>query len=127
MTGDVSFFELGVEDTELGREFYGALFGWKFEKVTFDGGYAISLPVDGAPPMGGVHGREKGARPFLFFRVDNMEIAIERVVELGGTVADDELGNEESAARFGRFKLCRDNQGSPFGLHQPPVGTPTAS
>jgi uncharacterized protein len=27
--------------------------------------------------------------------------------------------DEESDARFGRFKLCRDDQGSPFGLHQP--------
>lgn len=27
---------------------------------------------------------------------------------------------EESVVRFGRFRLCRDDQGSPFGLHQPP-------
>jgi hypothetical protein len=26
-------------------------------------------------------------------------------------------GDEESVAQFGRFKLCRDDQGSPFGLH----------
>jgi uncharacterized protein len=30
-------------------------------------------------------------------------------------------GGDESVARFGRFKLCRDDQGSPFGLHQPPA------
>jgi hypothetical protein len=29
-------------------------------------------------------------------------------------------GNPEQQARFGRFKLCRDDQGSGFGLHQPP-------
>jgi uncharacterized protein len=29
-------------------------------------------------------------------------------------------GDEQSTARFGRFKLCRDDQGSAFGLHQPP-------
>ena len=23
--------------------------------------------------------------------------------------------------RFGRFKFCKDDQGSPFGLHQPPA------
>jgi hypothetical protein len=27
---------------------------------------------------------------------------------------------EESVALWGRFRLCRDDQGSPFGLHQPP-------
>jgi len=28
--------------------------------------------------------------------------------------------DEASIATFGRFKLCRDDQGSPFGLHEPP-------
>ncbi|MGH8942424.1 MAG: VOC family protein, partial [Acidimicrobiia bacterium] len=42
--------------------------------------------------------------------------------ELGGTVDDTDVeGDEESIARFGRFKLCIDDQGSPFGLHQPPL------
>jgi hypothetical protein len=30
-------------------------------------------------------------------------------------------GDAEAVARFGRFKLCRDDQGSRFGLHQPPA------
>ena len=29
-------------------------------------------------------------------------------------------GDAEQQARTGRFKLCRDDQGSPFGLHQRP-------
>ncbi|MFE9479332.1 hypothetical protein ACFYNM_12105 [Streptomyces spororaveus] len=29
---------------------------------------------------------------------------------------------EESVARFGRFRLCHDDQGTPFGVHQPPPG-----
>ena len=29
-------------------------------------------------------------------------------------------GEEESVAKFGRFKLCKDDQGSRFGVHQPP-------
>jgi uncharacterized protein len=29
-------------------------------------------------------------------------------------------GDEEAVAKFGRFKLCKDDQGSRFGLHQPP-------
>jgi uncharacterized protein len=44
------------------------------------------------------------------------------VRQLGGTVEGmDVEGDEASVARWGRFKLCRDDQGSPFGLHQPPV------
>ena len=53
-----------------------------------------------------------------------MEAAVERVRELGGTVEETNVeGDEESVARWGRFKLCRDDQGSPFGLHQPPTGS----
>ena len=60
--------------------------------------------------------------PYLFFRVDDIEAAVEKVLELGGTVDDTDVeGDEESIARFGRFKLCNDDQGSPFGLHQPPL------
>jgi hypothetical protein len=50
-----------------------------------------------------------------------METALMRVRELGGQVDDlDVEGDDASVARFGRFRLCRDDQGSSFGLHQPP-------
>jgi uncharacterized protein len=117
MTGELAFFELGVGDTERGRAFYEGLFGWTFETGPSGNGYAI-----GAPNVpGGMHGGDPGATPYLFFRVDDMDEAIERVRELGGQVEDVNVeGDEASIARFGRFKLCRDDQGSAFGLHQRP-------
>jgi predicted enzyme related to lactoylglutathione lyase len=58
----------------------------------------------------------------VFFAVDDIEAACARVVELGGVVEDvDVEGDEASAAKFGRFKLCRDDQGSAFGLHLRPA------
>jgi predicted enzyme related to lactoylglutathione lyase len=75
-----------------------------------------------AATPGGIHGGDPGASPYLFFRVDDIAAAIERVRELGGEVDETDIeGDEASIARFGRFKLCRDDQGSPFGLHQPPA------
>ena len=69
-----------------------------------------------------MHGGDAGASVYAFFGVDDMDAAIERVRELGGTIEDTDVGDDEaSVARFGRFKLCRDDQGSPFGLHQPPA------
>jgi predicted enzyme related to lactoylglutathione lyase len=119
MTGEVAFFELGVEDVQRGRVFYESLFGWRFEPGPSGEGFAIGA---GNVP-GGMHGGDKGAAPYLFFKVDDMDAALERVRELGGVVEDmDVEGGEESVARWGRFKLCRDDQGSPFGLHQPPAG-----
>jgi uncharacterized protein len=117
MAGELAFFELGVDDVAKGRAFYESLFGWRFEPGTSDGGFVINTP--GVP--GGIHGGDTGAAPSVFFRVDDMETALMRVRELGGWVDDvDVEGDDESVARFGRFTLCRDDQGSSFGLHQPP-------
>lgn len=117
MTGELSFFELGVEDTAKGRAFYEALFGWEFDTGPSGSGWTIAAP--NVP--GGMHGGDTGASPYLFFLVDDMDAALDQVRRLGGTVDDDDVGgDEDSIARFGRFQLCRDDQGSPFGLHQRP-------
>ena len=117
MSGELAFVEIGVDDVEKGRVFYENLFGWKFETGP-SGGYVISMPNVG----GGIHGGDKDSSPYLFFRVDDIDVAVTRVKELGGSVDDGDVqGDEASTARFGRFKMCRDDQGSPFGLHQPPL------
>lgn len=118
MAGEVSFFSIGVSDADKARAFYGALFGWGFAESPSGKGAVIetiNIP-------GGIHGGDPGASPYLFFSVDDIEAAAARVRELGGRIGetDDENDDEASIARFGRFKLCRDDQGSSFGLHQPP-------
>jgi predicted enzyme related to lactoylglutathione lyase len=75
----------------------------------------------GTPGLaGGMHGGDAGAVPYLFFRVDDMDAALDRVRDLGGSVDEPGLGDETSAGEYGRFKLCKDDQGSAFGLHEPP-------
>lgn len=119
MAGELAFFELGVQDPERGKAFYQGLFGWRFEPgPTEGGGFAIAAP--NVP--GGMHGGDSGAAPYLFFAVDDIDAAKARVRELGGEVDDTDVeGDPDSQARFGRFALCRDDQGSPFGLHQRPA------
>jgi uncharacterized protein len=117
MAGELAFFEIGVEDAERGRAFYEGLFGWKLEPGPSGRGFVITTP--NVP--GGMHPGDKGASPYVFFAVDDIEAATERVRELGGEIEEmDVEGDEDSIAKFGRFKLCRDDQGSPFGLHQRP-------
>jgi predicted enzyme related to lactoylglutathione lyase len=118
MAGELAFFELGVDDAERGRAFYEGLFGWRFAPGPSGQGFTIETP--NVP--GGMHGGDGGAAPYVFFAVDDIEGAIARVRELGGVVEEMDVGgDEDSIARFGRFKLCRDDQGSPFGLHQAPA------
>ena len=96
------------------------MFGWRFERVA--GGEGGST-IEGAGVGGGIHGGDSGASPYVFFRVDDLDAAVKRVRELGGTA--DPVGDAESpdtVARFGRFMLCTDDQGSGFGLHEPPAG-----
>jgi predicted enzyme related to lactoylglutathione lyase len=118
MTGEPAFFEIGVEDPERGRAFYGGLLGWGFEAT--GGGHRIT--TTGIP--GGLHGGDRGATPWLFFRVEDMDAALARLEALGGSVEvlhEGETETAESIARHGRFRWCRDDQGSAFGLHQPPA------
>jgi predicted enzyme related to lactoylglutathione lyase len=84
MAGELAFFEIGVEDTERGRAFYEGLFDrWRFEPGPAEGF------VIGAPNVrGGMHGGDKGASPYIFFRVNDMEAALTRVRELGGQVEE---------------------------------------
>lgn len=116
MAGELSFFEIGVGDVGRARSFYGELFGWRFED--FGKGAVIETPTI----PGGIHGGDEGASPYAFFAVDDLDAAVAKVRELGGSV-DKDVGedDEEADVIFGRFKLCTDNQGSHFGLHEPPA------
>jgi uncharacterized protein len=115
MAGEVSFFELGVKDPAAAREFYGELFGWRMQAGPSgeEHGFQIQTPN----MRGGVHGGDEGAGPYLFFKVDDIEAAAGRVRELGGEA---EFSEHSGPGPSGTFAFCRDNQGSSFGLHQPP-------
>jgi hypothetical protein len=116
MTGEVSFFELGVRDPATARRFYGDLFGWPMTAGPLgeDGG----LHIDAGNVPGGLHGGDEGAGPYLFFRVNDIRAAAARVRELGGEA---EFNEHSGPGPSGTFAFCADNQGSSFGLHQPPA------
>jgi uncharacterized protein len=115
MAGEVSFFELGVKDSGRAREFYGDLFGWKMKAGP--AGEAHGFQIETGNIRGGLHGGEEGAGPYVFFRVDDIRAAAERVRDLGG---ETEFNEHSGPSPSGTFAFCRDNQGSSFGLHQPP-------
>src|SRR4051812_58988 len=109
----ISFFELGVADTDKGRAFYEGLFGWSFETGPSGTGWMLGTggTRGGRPPTA------RGAPPYFFSAVDDRDAARERVRARGGERLPFDRGG---APRHGRFEFCKDDQGSPFGLHQPP-------
>jgi predicted enzyme related to lactoylglutathione lyase len=112
----ISFFEIGTGDAAKARAFYGGLFDdWTFETGPSGDGFVVG--TGGVP--GGVHTGDAGAAMYAFFEVPDIEAAMAKVEELGGESKSLE-DSDENVAEFGRFALCKDDQGSSFGLHQPP-------
>jgi len=115
MAGGVSFFELGVDDPAKAREFYGELFGWTMAAGPSGAEHGFHIQTENI--RGGLHGGDRGAGPYLFFEVDDAVAAAERVRRLGGEA---EFNEHSGPGPSGTFVFCRDDQGSAFGLHQPP-------
>ena len=107
MNGRLTHFELGAPDMERARAFFGQLLGWRFSP------YGEGSAIDAAGQRGGLHQeRPGGFTPF--FAVDDLEAAILRVRSLGGEASEP----TPVEPGFGRFSMCRDDQGVPFGLQQ---------
>jgi uncharacterized protein len=110
MTGEATWFEMGVPDATRAQRFYGELLQWTFESMG-ESGAVISI----AGGRAGLHPDDDARQIVTYFRVDDIEAAVQHVRELGGH-SDDPSPVEEG---FGRFVTCRDDQGVAFGLHQP--------
>lgn len=111
MTGEPTFFEIGVPDAVRAQKFYSQLLGWAPHTMG-DRGQAW-LETGGL--RGGLHDNDNDRRIDIFFAVSDIDAAVTSVRELGGTA--EEPGPEEPG--FGRFAFCIDDQGVRFGLHQP--------
>jgi predicted enzyme related to lactoylglutathione lyase len=103
----LDLIEFPADDLGRARRFWEGLLDLSLEARVAGEGEGIQSHGDG--PALGLHerGRGPGDRFSLpYFRVAEMPSALERVVELGGSVVHP--GE--------RWAICRDSEGSPFGL-----------
>jgi len=107
-----SHFEIGVPDARRAKAFYGELLGWSFHTTTGENAW-----IETGGVRGGLHDEDDASNIVVYFRVLDIGAAVRRVHELGGEA--NEPGPEGEG---GRFTSCRDDQGVPFGLHQPAAG-----
>jgi uncharacterized protein len=107
--GEPSHFEVGVPDAVRAKAFYGELLGWSFTPTR---GELAWIETSGV--RGGLHDEDEASNIVVYFGVDDIEVAVRRVRELGGTA-----GEPGPAQQGGRFASCRDDQGVEFGLHEP--------
>ncbi len=122
MAGQMVHIEIPADDTEKSREFWGSLFGWKFEAYPGPSEYhmtRISETTGGA--ISNAEPGKRGTR--TYFDVDDINAGAARVKELGGS-ADDPM----PVPSMGWFATCKDPHGNEFGLWQndPSAPAPTA-
>jgi predicted enzyme related to lactoylglutathione lyase len=103
----LSLIEFPADDPERARRFWGAVLEVELDARSDDQGSGWQSRGDG--PALGVHERGRGPGDTFslpYFEVDDIEAALERVTANGGSVVHP--GE--------RWAICRDSEGSPFGL-----------
>jgi predicted enzyme related to lactoylglutathione lyase len=103
----IDLIEFPADDLARARRFWETLLAVSFDARA--GSEGSGLQTRDGPPLLGLH--ERGPGPgdrfsLPYFRVGDLPRALERVVELGGAVVHP--GE--------RWAVCRDSEGSPFGL-----------
>jgi predicted enzyme related to lactoylglutathione lyase len=110
----LSFIEFPADDPERARRFWEELLGVQLEGRKDSEGEGWQTH-SGAPAVG-VHARGRGPGDSVslpYFAVIDVAEALERVEALGGSVVHP--GE--------RWAICRDSEGSPFGLTAESLGT----
>ncbi|WP_372593806.1 VOC family protein [Actinotalea sp.] len=81
-------------DLEAAKAFYGHVFDYEFGEMSQPGFEFVTIAPPGGEPVGGLGGpgsKPEGTEPawFVYFATEDTEKAVERVVELGGSVLSD--------------------------------------
>jgi len=107
MTMRLSLVEFPADDPERALRFWSGLLGAELEDRSVEEGQGWQTQ-SGAPTIG-VHQRGTGPGDTVslpYFAVTDLDEALERVRTLGGSVIHP----------GSRWAICRDSEGSPFGL-----------
>ncbi len=105
---DVAYLTLSVPDSARFRAFFGPLLGWTFAPGRVADGWSI----EGSAPMAGLVGGAPRPSSAPMYRVDDVEAAVRRVRDAGGTATD------VATMPYGLTSDCTDDQGTPFYLGQ---------
>ena len=105
--GELSYITYEVADSNAFRAFYSGLLFWAFEPGRVDDGWQIEQ----THPMAGVAGGGTRSVTVPMWTVTDIEAAVARVREAGGTVIE-----EPSTQSYGRSAQCTDDQGVRFYL-----------
>jgi uncharacterized glyoxalase superfamily protein PhnB len=115
--GDIGYVSLRVRDVDRAATFFSAVLGWRFVPSARPG----SRQVEGLNLPHGMWGGEPRSTLFLCFAVDDVDGAVVRIRQAGGTATD------PAEAPYGRVSESVDDQGVGFAVFEPPNGVATGS
>lgn len=107
--GELSYVTYEVGDSAVFRDFFAGVFGWTFEP----GRVADGWQIDQTRPMAGVAGGAARQSVVPMWTVADIEAAVARVRQAGGTVLTD-----PAQQSYGVMAECTDDQGGRFYLGQ---------
>lgn len=115
----VSYFEIPVDDLDRAITFYGAVFGYAFERAQVDGNDMAFFPYsdDGAGASGALAQGSSyvpgtsGVR--IYFDVTDIQDTLNKAIAAGGTV----LYPATAVGAFGVVAEIKDLEGNCIGLH----------
>jgi predicted enzyme related to lactoylglutathione lyase len=115
--GAVVWNEAAVDDPAAAREFYGAVFGFRFDAVEGAQDYTTFSTGDG--PLGGLGAHQAGSPKgwTVCFSVSSTDAAVDAVTAGGGTVT---MAAQDTP--FGRFAVVSDAWSAPFSVMQELTG-----
>jgi predicted enzyme related to lactoylglutathione lyase len=107
-------FEIPVDDPDRAEKFYGAVFGWTFQR--FEGApeyYGMTTTGEGGQGINGaLFQRRDDSTTALTMDVDSIEDAIASITGQGGKVVQ----GKTPIPSMGWFATCEDTEGNKFGL-----------
>jgi uncharacterized glyoxalase superfamily protein PhnB len=107
--GELSYITYEVTDATAFKAFYSRVLYWTFEPGRIDDGWQVQQ----THPMAGIAGSSAAQVTVPMWTVEDVDAAVARVREAGGTVID-----EPSQQPYGTSAQCTDDQGTRFYLGQ---------
>jgi predicted enzyme related to lactoylglutathione lyase len=123
--GAMSWNELDTRDLDGAEQFYGAVFGWEFERIEQDGRVVYATlkhggrTIGGVLPMGDQIPAEVPPNWLVYFGAADLDATLDRAQQLGGSVVVPPM-----QVPAGRFVVLADPHGAVFafveGHYDPP-------
>lgn len=120
----VGWFEIYVDDLERASAFYGAVFGFSFEKIDAPVPDIEMMFFPMSEQCAGMYGapgalvKDPMRRPskegtLVYFSSMDCAVEASRVAAAGGAVVQEKF----SIGQYGFIALCLDSEGNSFGIH----------